>query len=215
MIELWQATKEPYLPSSEAADNIVLSGDSQTANDLWPPLFRSFLRGTIAAHNVAVSGKRLQALITDDVSRVDSIYVTGALNVCICWAGTNDLCYEDGTAEQLLADAETYCAARKAAGWRVFVGTVLPRGNAPDPTTYEARRVAYNAALRSDYSFADGLIDVAADSRIGAPGANTNATFFASESGAWVHINSAGGDIVANIAAREYQKIKRALAIEP
>lgn len=212
----WLLWREPYTPATEAGDNIVFSGDSQTASDYWPPLFLAKLRGSPATANVAVGGKTILQLTADDATRVDPLFDADATtNVCICWAGTNDLSISAGdglTAAGCYNRIAAYAVARKAAGFRVMVGTVLPRGNASDPTAYESERVALNTLLRADSSFADGLIDVALDARLGAPTANNNTTFFLDEGGAKVHITSGGGaPIFAAVAAREYLAMKRRL----
>jgi hypothetical protein len=93
----------------------------------------------------------------------------------------------------------------------IFVATTLPRGNAPDPTAYEANRLAGNVLLRANYlSYgADALIDPATDPRLGATGANTNPTYFMTEVGnPWVHINATGGDIFARLAYDQYRALK-------
>ena len=205
-----QDAHEPYLPASEAGDNIVFSGDSQTANNYWPPEVLTALRGTPTSHNVAISGQTMANLTTIDAGTVDPLYNPSAkVNILFCWCGTNDVAAGTSGANMITV-AQGYCAARKAVGWCVLLCTMLPRGNAPSPAQYETDRATYNTAIRAQCStFADGLIDVAADARLGVAGCNTNATFFQSDSGAWVHINPTGGaTIVATLAIQAYQTLK-------
>ena len=66
---------------------------------------------------------------------------------------------------------QTYCEQRHAAGFRVIVLTVLPCHRTD---TFEVTRLAFNAMLRDGWSdFADDLVDLAADPRIGDTGTST------------------------------------------
>jgi len=205
---------ERFLPSTEAGDNIYFSGDSQTEGRAWTTNLCARLRGDPTAHNQAVSGTTIASRIGADPARIDANYSASAtLNMLVFWCGTNDLSIGAGAglvAADVIALYSQYCAARKAAGFRVLVGTMMPRGNALVPATYESERVYFNTLLRAGWStFADGLIDVAADARLGTPGANTNATYFLDEAGAWTHLTADGYAIVEMMSVQTYIAAKR------
>ena len=82
----------------------------------------------------------------------------------------------------------------KAAGWKIVIGTCLPRTTGK--AGFEADRIAINTWLRANYTtFADGLADVGGDATIGAPGANLNTTYYSDG----VHLTAAGYQIAAPI----------------
>ena len=90
---------------------------------------------------------------------VDARYRADAdLDLCVVLAGGGD--FREGlTAADVYQSLRTYCLARRAAGFRVVVLSVLPCN---DPVTFEAARLAYNALLRDTWpEFADGLADIA------------------------------------------------------
>ena len=65
--------------------------------------------------------------------------------------------------------------------------------------TFEATRLAYDALLRSSWGeFADGLVDIAADGRIGDTGDNLDRQFYQSDA---VHLTNAGNAVMASVAA--------------
>ena len=84
-----------------------------------------------------------------------------------------------------------YARARRAAGWRVVMVTVLPRLAGP---TFERDRQALNARLREGWrAWADALADVAADPEIGAAGSALAKRYFLDGT----HLTAAGNARVA------------------
>jgi hypothetical protein len=117
------------------------------------------------------------------------------LNVCLVQVGGGD--FRRGlTAAQVFEALRSYCLARRAAGFRVLVLTVLPSNR---PETFEAIRLAYDAMLRDGWSqFADGLVDIAADTRIGETGDELDAQFYLGDQ---LHLTNAGNAVMASVAA--------------
>ena len=94
------------------------------------------------------------------------------------------------------AALQQYCLARRAVGFRVVIVTLLPRS---DPDGFEAARLAYNQLLRDTWpSFADGIIDIAADPRIGDSGDNRDLLFYNKDA---VHPNAAGYAVIGSVSA--------------
>ena len=135
-------------------------------------------------------------MIAEAPLEVDRRYrETADLDVCLVLAGGGDF-RAGASAAEVYAALRTYCAARRAAGFRVVVLTVLPRS---DPLTFEATRLAYDGMLRDTWSeFADGLADIAGDDRVGDTGDNLDLRFYCADA---LHPNSAGYAVMAAVTA--------------
>lgn len=142
--------------------------------------------------NFGVLAQNMAAMLEDD-DQVDALFAPGG--IVVVWEGTNDL-YFGATAEESLNRLRTYCERRRAAGWKVLVGTVLPRSDPGTPADFEEQRVALNAGIRDEWSsFADGVMDVAADQRLGTP---SDGDYYSDD---LVHLTDDGYKVVALIAA--------------
>ena len=158
------------------------------ALSLVPRVCRSYVSYTADA--------KIADMLVDAPSEVDARFRSGAdLNLCVVQAGGGDF-RERASAAAVYNALKTYCSERRAAGFRVVVLTVLPAG---DPVTFEVTRLAYDALLRSSWgTFADGLVDVAADGRIGDTGDNLDRQFYLSDA---LHLTNAGNAVMASVAA--------------
>jgi len=180
---------------------LVYDGDSITAgyqstNGFSYPNQANLLLPLCDGYNFGISGETLAQMLAAAPANLDPLYdSTKTQNVVVLCGGTNDLS-EGATPASVYANLQAYCAARRSAGWKVVVTTILPR-SASDP--FESNRQALNASIRANWgTFADGLADIAADSRIGAPGANANQEYFAADG---THPNNAGYGVLAGIVA--------------
>lgn len=179
-------------------------GDSQTNNpgtEKWPEMIATELGTVKYSHtSVAQAGVTLQAITAIASTWVDVLLDSGqARRVNAIWAGTNDL--SGGTSgADVYAHLVSYCNARRAAGWnRIAVFTALPRSEVGIVPGHEARRQAFNTLVRANYTtFADGLVDVAADSRIGDDGDELDRTYYDSDR---VHLVNAGQAVVTELAS--------------
>lgn len=205
--ELSAAEVEALRPPATGVPLAVFDGDSLTAGsgstggNTYPAQYLALVNGggSWESYNVAIAGQTLAAMAA--ASDVDSKFdvVRPARKVFI-WGGTNDMRAgtDDTTTYNRLV---SYCNARKAIGWQVYVLTCLPRTGdvLPDDATFETRRQAFNTAVRNNYTtFADKLVDIAADSRIGDAGDNLNTTYFDADH---IHMNNTGYGVVAAVAA--------------
>lgn len=192
-----------------AADvNLVVTGDSLTAEGQWLGNLLAEQVTMPAYANVAVGGKTIQALITDDVTRVDPLFDAAKTNVLFVWAGTNDLANGASSAD-VEGYMQTYCAARRTVGWQIIVGTILPRSNVGLPGSFETDRQSVNTWLRANYAgFADQLDDVGANPSIGAVGASADANLY------WdlIHLTNLGFLIRSSNAAAAYANLLTALS---
>lgn len=110
--------------------------------------------------NMAISGTSYTDRAPTVVSRVDQFGTRAATVVVVDYSGVKDI--TDGkTAAELLALAEAYADARRAAGAaRVLTATVTPSSGFSGPQ--EAVRVAYNALLRTNANGKfDAIVDIA------------------------------------------------------
>lgn len=188
---------------------LVYDGDSLTEGNTAPNTFAAnpyprqvdaALTRRYASANFGVSGQTLAQMAADAAAQVDRLYSPASpVNALVVWGGTNDMVSVGGnqtaaTTHTRLAD---YCAARRAAGWAVHVLTCLPRSDAAAPADFETKRQALNASIRANWAtYADGLIDVAADTRIGDAGDELNTTYYTSDK---VHLNETGYGVIAEL----------------
>lgn len=179
--------------------NSLTYGTGSTSNNNYPQLLASSLGSSWMVYNTGVQGMVTSTMVTNAPTQIDNELGSPyfSKDVLIAWEGTNSL-NAGVQAATAYADMVTYCLARKAAGAKVIVGTCLPRSSAGVPGDFEAQRTTYNGLIRANYThFADGILDVAADSRIGDAGDETNATYYAGDN---VHLNSTGYGVISALA---------------
>ena len=153
-----------------------------------PRACRSYVSSTGSA--------KIADMLAEAPTEVDARFDPSAdLNLCLVQVGGGDL-RRGTTAAQVYDALRTYCLARRAAGFRVLVLTVLPSNR---PETFEALRLAYDAMLRDGWrGFADGLVDIAADPRIGDTGDELDGQFYLGDQ---LHLTNAGNAVMASVAA--------------
>ncbi len=178
-------------------DSLTLGTQSSGADKPYPALLK-FIFGTPkwTVTNLGVSGQSLVTCIANAAANVDSLYnAANTTNICLCWAGTNDLKLNGRTAAQVYADTITYCQARQAAGWKVVVLTTLPRQN---DATFETTRTTLNTSIRTNWAtFADALADVGGDAQLGPnAAASTNLAYYHADT---IHCIDSGYEHVAQI----------------
>ncbi len=144
----------------------------------------------------ASSGARIDDMLEEGPTEVDARFQPEAdLNVCLVLAGGGD--FRAGvTATSMYESLREYCEQRHAAGFRVIVLTVLPCHRTD---TFEVTRLVFNAMLRAGWDdFADGLVDLGADPRIGDTGDEYDAQFYLADQ---LHLTTAGNAVMASVAA--------------
>jgi len=135
-------------------------------------------------------------MTTEAPTKIDP-YVWSSLtkDILIGWEGTNDL-YYGASATTAYNNLVTYYTARRAAGFKVIVTTLLPRSNAGTPGSFEADRQTVNTNLRNNWaSFGDALADVGADANMGDAGDELDLTYYDADK---VHPNQTGNDYLAD-----------------
>jgi lysophospholipase L1-like esterase len=112
--------------------------------------------------NVGTGGERLIAdILAEGVAQVDASYDSRyANNIAFIWAGLNDLYPGVITAADVLAGLETWCLARRVAGFKTIVCTLH---STPAYTYSEAQRALVNAALLELPAWLDAVCDSGSD----------------------------------------------------
>ena len=194
---------------------VICHGDSLTAGynassglltatgTTYPGVLAKALGPAWRVVNIGTGGWPLGALIGEAPAKVDPLFDPHLKqNVLIVFGGTNDLGGGHKSAAAAFGDLLTYCRARHAAHpWRVLVVTP-PVAAYPSvyPADFDAQMVQYDGLIRKYWRFfADGIVDVGADPRLGAPGAEHNAAYFSDKD--FTHLTDAGYAIVGHDAA--------------
>jgi lysophospholipase L1-like esterase len=164
----------------------------------YPSKAFSLLNGIWSYRNFGLSGQTTIEMLADGEAQINPLYDAAlGKNVVVFWEVTNDL-KPGATRADAQARMVSYCQARQAAGFKVVVGTILPRTQVGLPETFEDDRIAINTYIRANYaSFADVVADVASDARIGDFGDSDDTTYFSDG----VHMTTAGYNIVGGIVA--------------
>jgi lysophospholipase L1-like esterase len=189
------------LRSDSNSNQVVFVGDSLTAGGP-PPLPMSHCYPWVLCQHygsafkpmlVAAPGQTIaqqQARVTNEIQNLD--LTPFGKNVAIVCCGSNDL-GNGGTAAQAATDLGTLCTSLRSAGFKVIVITITLRTNGSG-TTNAALWTAINtlnASIRANYTtYADAMVDWAADSRLSDP---TNTTWFTDQ----LHTTDAGDGVKA------------------
>lgn len=163
----------------------VAEGDSISGGngpECYPFLYGAHDSPAVIGTVWAVGGSSLANLVTraplvDAVIPPNKNGRTFLLSVLI---GANDLAAYPGASDAAAASAyasalAAYCDARRAAGFKVVVCTILPRTNA----THNTRRALVNAQIVTwAGTHADAICDFAADATMGPDAAASNTTYY-------------------------------------
>lgn len=135
------------------------------------------LRPEALVTNAGVHGQRLADDAANRTVRFGNQFRAGMPNVAFISGGTNDLAA--GTAgSSLYSDATAPLVAYLASlDFTVFVATILPRTGGNWDAAAEARRVAYNDAVRGNAANAAGILDLASNPTMG-NGNETSTTLY-------------------------------------
>jgi lysophospholipase L1-like esterase len=189
---------------------IVFDGDSLTQGYLlapsqsYPSQAMRQLPGWLEYVNVGIAGQTWQDLLRGVRRDVDPLYSAARrLNLVVAWAAANDLA-SGFTARETYENARRYCEARRRVGFTVVTATMYPLQPKDADAHFEASRTAYNDLLRAHWhEFADALVDLAADERIGDPSGPARRQYFLDV----VHLNEAGYGVIADCVVRTLRPI--------
>lgn len=201
-----------YLAAQPSQPNIFIGdGNSMMAGQGGTPITTQIAASLSGwtIQNTAVGGVDTPNRITNEntniVAKADLrrgkrvVALLEAMNDLYFWVlGTSSTTFN---LQDVKDHYQTYCQNARNANFKVVVFTIPPRSNAPmtapQIATYEAQRLLFNTWLRANYTnFADGICDVAADSRLGDAGCETNTTYYAGDN---VHWNTTGYGVVTTL----------------
>lgn len=155
--------------------------------------------------NWGISSVTAKSLAASEPNRVAQYCraVGGYRPIALVMEGTNDFFSSNSSvsAASVMASYAADIASLSSAGCRVFAGTTLSRtGTSTNGTSFDVNKDSYDALILAGAKAAgaEGVIDYAADARLGADGANTNTTYFQADK---THPTQAGVDIMAGIAS--------------
>ena len=197
-----QATGAPF--GADAAPN-----QGTLTDTTYPAVLARTLGPTWRVRSLGTGGWNFDPLTGEAPTKIDPLFDPRLpLNVLIIFGGTNDLGGAHRSAETTFNRLVAYCRARKAAHpWRILVVTP-PVAAYPGvyPADFDAQMVQYDALIRRNWrGFADGIVDVGADFRLGAPGAEYNPVYFSDHD--FTHLTDAGYAIVGRDAAAAVLKL--------
>lgn len=135
--------------------NLVLEGDSLTVG--YGPWFQDMMNGeVINVSNDAISGETIQQMQTQ-VPELSRKYNPDAKdNLMVLWAGTNDLCWEEGgNPIKAFENLENLASQYSKQGFKVMVLTL---GYTRPRTMPQAN--AYNALIKAAKGPWDAVLDV-------------------------------------------------------
>lgn len=166
-----------------------------SAEDAYPGQLSRILgdcSGNMSVKNLGNGGQTTLDMLARAPTQIDPLLDRKFdLNVVVAWEGTNQLKLGSSRDDAYQALVQ-YCQARRAAGFRVIILTILPRSNNDVPDSFAASRDYVNHALRENWqTFADGLVDVAADSRFNDV---TDPTYYLDDG---IHLNEFAYRIIA------------------
>ena len=193
----WAAT----WPDLRGPWTVVCEGDSLTlgtgavAASSYPAQLATLLGTSYGVINLGVGSETIDDMATHAQLTDGMGWSAAGKNICVAWAGTNDI-YGAESGADAYADYVAYCAARQAAGFLVVAVTMLPRSGGSPPGDLETQRGTFNTSIRNNWAtFANALADVAGSSLIGDAGDELNATYYADAT----HLNATGYGVVAGI----------------
>jgi hypothetical protein len=160
---------------------------------------------TYRVKNVSILGQTTKQMIVAAPTRVDPFYDATRLdNVLFAWEGTNHIYLDSVSAQTAYDSLVSYCQQRRDVGWKVIIGTILPRSSVGTPSFQEARRDSVNVLIRANWAtFADEMFDVAANTDIGEAGDSDNVTYYVDK----VHMTATGYQIVADSARVAFHRL--------
>lgn len=193
------------VPISEGAPQFQAIGDSITyglgVTTPWPSLLSLQNQPTYSTTNWGISGIPMAAITGSEPNRAALRCRSSAgPSIAVVFAGTNDFSLMAQPASTVLSNLMGEVQTLKAAGCKVFVGTMLSRGgNDPSGRPLDASKDDYDALIlaQAKADGADGVIDFAANPLLGADNANAG-TYFQSDH---IHPTQAGQALLAAAAS--------------
>jgi hypothetical protein len=163
---------------SGALENIVFDGDSiiaangngSTGTDpatsyLYLPTTPAYVTNLgvpskcLGVTCAATNSGNIESMLTTGTSVVDTLYnsTSGVKNICVIFAGTNDIYTASRTPTQVYTDLTTYITARHSVGWKVVVVPALSR-IATSGVATDSSEAQYSALIQANTAGADAVV---------------------------------------------------------
>lgn len=159
--------------------------------------------------NLGIDNEVSAEFIQRAPQNVDPLYnPTHAKNIVVLWGNLDNAprTYACGAVpiDKIYDNFATFCKARKAVGWKTVTLTTFRQRNNFAFDEFESG-IALNAKLRATWQeFCDTLVDVMADPRLGADGAQNNTQYFRPDG---MHMTGDGYAIVAEMVKAAILKL--------
>jgi hypothetical protein len=199
--------------------NFVGTGYAKFGNTDWPSqLLGMYPSGEVTVRNDSYPGRTNQQIIAEMPRTTMSMFDPAAHSkrIALVWEITNALAtniltesalIDAGNVPQSYTDFVTICTTLRAQGWIVGAFTCTPRSDlipsSSNPLFYRAYQHINTLIRRNWTSFADFVVDVAADPRIGIPGSELDPIYFIAGN---VHMTDEGYRVVSTLAKAELDK---------
>lgn len=199
-------------------------GESYGSGDKWPTQMMALSpwnSNGATMLNKATSGQTTLQMISggacnmDDggvipaaTTYIDPLYDSTKTNIIVVWEGGNDLQIY-GNVTDAYNRLVQFCTDRRAAGFKVLIVTLIKWEYYYGATTsfgdtwaqFETKRLALNQELRDNWpDFADGICDIALDSRFQNP---ADTTYYHDG----IHLNGTGRGVVAGLISSALQSM--------
>lgn len=195
---------QAFVVAMESLDRVVCDGDSitfgtnLTVSQSYPSVLSAALDDRYVVTNFGVPSQTVADMSSDFATQIAPL--SGNVwqrKILVAFGGSNDISIGAASAATLISRIQSYCATARAAGYLIILCTILPRSNASTPGTFEADRQTVNTWIRANYAtVADGLADLAADTRIGDAGDELDTTYYQVDK---VHPTATGAAVIAEI----------------
>ena len=207
VVTLQQALTRTFGLTPQVQDVFVIAGDSITEGygatylQNRPAQTTRLVNKPLAFYNTGFFGDTLVHQLSIYPACVAPLYNPYSRNNLVeIFAGTNDLTVQspvDLTGAIIYSSTIAYVAAAHATGFKVIVGTMLPRPTWAVGSQQDNARLAFNILVRSNTAGADAIADYAADPTMGVQANCSNPVFYA----AGPHPTSLGYGYLAQIEA--------------
>lgn len=187
-IKDYYGVAEPTLPEW----NIILDGNSLSwglsglnTSALYDGVLEA--NGSPSSKDIEIRGwtaQHTQALVSRGPSWIDSRINPNIPNnrrISILWEGTNDFSINNVTDIECYASIKAYGQARKLAGFKTIIATILPM-KTPVNANFETYRLSVNQMIRdakaNGESWIDAVADIGGDALIGLQATTNNTTYY-------------------------------------
>lgn len=186
--------------------NSLTRGFNLTAPESYPSQLLALMGGAAYIQdtyiNRGVDGQTTADMLVDAATEIDAKRSKWADAAVVCWEQTNDIGAAGATGVTAYDNIVTYCTDRRTAGFKVVVMTCIARGDAGWTGTMETHRTTSNQSIRDNWAtFADGIVDLALDSRFTNP---LNTTYFQADK---IHLTAAGYAVVAALVKAKIDEV--------